>query len=42
MKSVAPLTFDTVRLVIKTKYLSNPNIDFFKHDVDIDTGELMS
>lgn len=42
MKSATPLTFDTVRLVTKTKYLSNPTKDLFKHDVDIDTGELIS
>lgn len=42
MKSVTSLTFDTIRLVTKTKYLSNPNKDLFKHDVDIDTGELIS
>lgn len=34
MKSTTPLTFDTVRLVTKKKYLSNPNKDLFKHDVD--------
>ena len=42
MKSATPLTFDTVRLVTKTKYLSNPNKELFRHDVDIDTGELIS
>ncbi|NDV68807.1 hypothetical protein [Dysgonomonas sp. 25] len=42
MKSATPLTFDTVRLVTKTKYLSNPNKDLFKHDVDTTTGELIS
>lgn len=39
MKSATPLTFDTARLVTKAKYLSNPNKDLFKHDVDIDTGD---
>lgn len=42
MKSATPLTFDTVRFVTKTKYLSTPTKDLFKHDVDIDTGELIS
>lgn len=42
MKSATSLTFDTVRFVTKTKYLSNPTKDLFKHDVDIDTGELIS
>ena len=42
MKSATLLTFDTVRFVTKTKYLSNPTKDLFKHDVDIDTGELIS
>lgn len=42
MKSATPLAFDTIRFVTKTKYLSSPNKDLFKHDVDIDTGELIS
>lgn len=41
MKSVTPLTFDTIRFVTKTKYISNINSELFKHDVDIDTGELI-
>lgn len=42
MESATSLKFDTVRFVTKTKYLSNPNKDLFKHDLDIDTGELIS
>ena len=42
MKSATPLKFDTIRFVTKTKYLSTPTKDLFKHDVDIDTGELIS
>ena len=42
MESATSLKFDTVRFVTKTKYLSNPNKYLFKHDIDIDTGELIS
>lgn len=42
MKSATPLTFDTIRFVTKTKYISSINSELFKHDVDTTTGELIS
>lgn len=36
------LKFDTIKLVTKSKYISNINDEVFKHDVDTTTGELIS
>lgn len=36
------LAFDTVRLVTKSKYISNINDELFKHDIDISTGDIIS
>ncbi|MBB4034128.1 hypothetical protein GGR21_000013 [Dysgonomonas hofstadii] len=36
------LKFDTIKLVTKSKYISNINDEVFKHDVDTAIGELIS